>query len=1619
MPTFTPRAIAVASAAALSVPTAILLLRLAKSRKKQQEPPFTDVPVSQWTVQQVAQWLRSLGASEEAVKSFCKNDVDASVLFLLEEGDNIAKLAPKMRDQLLIRRGLRQLRGQATHEEPGVKPVSASGEDAGETEADRVASFLKRLTAIASLLTSSEFESASPEVQRRQRQECLEWMQAFLGEMQQLAPEHQSKLMPLVKKVEALIVHPRPSDATTALAEPSELETQLRVLHGMVEGFLRLLDSTDMQASNDPQLASLRERVRSQVKDVMEVTRRLPPQHGEPLRRKCQLVLQKLQEGSTPAATTAAPTAGRATQAAAESQAVLLAPMVKRLRDVFTSLKSSQLMNVEPAERLLRISDMLKDVRNIQKEAAAWSDPGAIEIINQVAGNVVTVLEQMESLTREELESGRASAAEEAEENENANEPTNLQGVVAVLQALIQVLHSDELARAPPAVRRQMLSQLQQSMRRLRQQVAGLPLNQDTAAVAAMVEKGNTYVDALLEDRRGVNTSLGESQGNEDEGRNVPRNAGGNREALPSATATNPLEAEWQGNALDKALLELEKLFEYINSNEYETMSPGRKSEASQRSLARLADIEKRCARCEGCDQLRELIEPLREILQAEVRKEEGSAVPGPTPLFLSISSHLSRMHDLISSDGFKRADTNSKKNAARSIIPQLQKIVSALSLLSPRERAAVERLLSPINETLRDIAAKRDDSAEEAVAGPQRVVAQVEEVLSVLQSEEFRTSTEQQRQLIVRRLLQRVTRLEEECAQMGGAAASLLPILNRLTAQLQSFSPTGRPVGAAEAEAHRGPAAAAAAADNEEEDDGNEADEDNDGDDDADVQDEEPTDEAAMINRVTGREDIMGERRKLFKAVTDITAELCKSNNNRIVLSAEEMQPLLGLLEMVDSVGFTTAQERHLRDDFDAQIRRASGEGNTVGEMNRLSPRELIRIFSSLKNQLSASSLPSPTELASVMATVEQALREADQENLPWRRYPQVVNLVGEVLSRIQQLQSAVGANLPTAEPNTGNVAAEEPREVLSQPEENARTGANMTSQLEGARDDAPRDALRGSQNPPAAARDPSGTPNVTPQSEVEAGDAVDGNSVARLLLEISEQLREGQVPEELLDRYSMLLDLVEATSTDPSVHEAVADIREQINLQHISNRDTSSEDSNCAEEEHAEEEEQQYGEEEEERERKCESKKAAPEEPSSQARDREEAKAASAAKEPSPREEAPTTQSTDVKQSTEEQAGDTASRESASESLWSQLPRDCVPGGARNELLLLPRIEKRMFAGEQHFIEHTTLSDIQNVSKVILHLEKNATVKGNPSLSARVQRVKKAFAQQVEAFHGSEQQSIAVCSSLQLCCRDTVVSGESVREFVICTAAETDAFGDTNNNKKLVRRLTEEMPLQTTVSSEVVKQWAGKSVAVLFWEGDVVMSGTELSELVLLREVLVNRYGFEVATVMDSNATQMRSLLEELASSGAKRLFLFCLTQYDTAASPFTVPFQDGSELPLREALQMSLAIERVVLLHCQPLKLTTVSAFNGCGGQFLSVELTETARDDVKARRCWLFDGLLTPAVTELLSLDINAMLCPEDLATYTVTALSSLKVNFGSFTEGEPLSMGFFVPFDATN
>ncbi|ORC93423.1 uncharacterized protein TM35_000013000 [Trypanosoma theileri] len=1623
MPFFTPRTIAVSCAAAVAVPTTIFLAARAVRRSREENgPSFSTLPTREWTTQQVAQWLRSRGVSKAAVTSFVKNDVDGKVLLLLEES-HLKTLAPKLRDHLLIREGIEQLREQtsqpvqsvqATLPTPPLPQATMGGEELIKT-------FINTANDICTTITSPEFEQATPEERERERRMCMHKFHVMVDEVQSVDPEVMTKLLPIAHKVERLIAESERREVDVVPPQaPSVLGEQLKTLHDMIDGFLRVLNSTGMDVLTDPQVILLRERIESQINHVLEVVQRLPPQYGEPLVIKCNMVLQKIHQTPSVESSMIPP------QSQPQSSALLLAPTVKRLRDIFTFLRSSQLMEMNPPERLLCIEEMVKEVKEIQRSANSWNDTRAVEVINQVSGNVVGVLEQIKILTQEEINESNGGRSEDAEESQEENTQMELPQIFASLQAVVQVLQSEEFARSSPPVQRQVVEELQMSLHRLRVQINRLPLNQATATVTAMIERAQELLQSLSSMGPNTNGEEEQQEGEEEEEQEDNNGDGDDDDVQPRASSGNPLEAEWRENMLDEVVSELEKIFEYVNSEAFEMLSSVEKANMAQRELSRLLAIEERCARLGGLGQLQDLVDPLKQILHLEIGNKAEATAAAPTPLFLSISSHLRRMNGLMESEGFKNADLDKKRTAAQSIIPQLQKITATLSELPPHERVAIQKLIEPINDKLQKIALPREENSGESSLDPQHLVAQVERVLAVVQSQEFRDASSKQRQRISSRLVKTLDYLEEECQKMGDVTLPLLPIVQRLRGQMEMFA---QAVDAAEEEEEEENNNSnnnniEESAEGEEEDN----DDDDDDDDDDDVEEEKgegkkrqetsvdtkdkETSEAFSNNESTPAEEteqrssVASERQKLFSAVAEITAELGRSNQSNVQLSEEELQPLLGLLEMVDSVGVTTAMEKELRDEFEAQIKEAAGEVNDTSEAEASNGevQNLMQVFEALRERLSSLNLSSISDLLPLMNIAERTLSNADQHNVPWRDSPVAVGLIAEVLSRIQALQVQFTENQrPSELENILNEAAREVREHPPQNEDQLQPYLQMLSGVQNRVNSMSVGALDAFKNLQEAILEVTRALRDDSRGSATLMDD-NGDPAALLLLEISNRLREGPFPDVVLDQYSLLLDRIESADTRESIHEAVQAVREQLRLQQIGNRNNAEDEDEDDEEDDEEEEEEESDEqkqEEDEKEEHDEHDTKTNVKKDLQGSDKQA--------------EVPSNDDNDDDEEEEKRRVE----KNVTNFLFKKLPTKYVPGGAKNELLLLPRIEKKIFSEEQHFVEHTTLFDIQNISKVILHLEINGEVKSLPKLNDRVVRVKKAFAKQLEAFQESDQKSAAVLPKLRLRCRDTVISGESVRKLVICTDPEAELSDEDNNNNSqdLLKILTEGKATKTTASEEVMKEWKGRSVAVLVCESTEA-EGTALSELVMLHEVLTNRYGFTVVTVGSTGATEIRNLLKEIASSGVKRLFLYYAMNKSASSSPHAVLFRDGSGLTYRDALQQVESIDRVVLAHCQPQKLTIVPAFAGSCDSFFSVELTESARDELRPVRCWLYDGLLTPAVTELLSLDEWRMLCPEDLATYVVTAMTSLSVDFGSFAEGSASSMGFFVPCDTS-
>lgn len=1628
-----------AAAAAVAVPSSVYLLLSRQEGRRQGRKPHTaaSTPVEEWCAEEVLDWLNSLGVSPPTMKNFEENNVDGSVLFLLGETD-LPALAPKVGDAVRIREGLRKLR--SAH--PSQRPVHQASQQVapqkaedilptGDDAENRFINIVQEVDEIRALLESQDFRNARPEWQTGVRQACARRLAALCQEKEQLPAALQAKVAPLISGLQATFTcSPNQGEGATLSAPSPALEKQLKSLHDMVDDFVRVLDGTTVDMESAPVMQELQNQVGVQISRVAAVARRLPAEYGEPLLNKCEAVIQRLQRRGSQSAAAAAdgthggvPTLGGVRRGLRPANFDLV---LNQLRSLFTELKSSVLGEPDARRRLDKLMSIKTTLGGILQEAATWDDSEATAIINSVASRVSSVFEQMEALTREELSShggGGTGAPRNEGEADNVDGYRGERGddipvthVVANLQAIIQVLHSDELMDAPVEVQQQTIGKLGRKLTELHQRMERAPRDETNLQIMTMIETAQGLIGSVADGSDDGDETPDETSSNQrwSQRASMGRGSGelgpasGGAAHSPGST-TNGLAASEEADLADEAVVLLEKVFEYINSGAFDALPPDEQGEAARQNLNQLQLIEQKCRACGGQQQLMGIIAHIKGILQQKAR--QGSNGETRSQLFLASSACVEEIQSLLDSSAFKSADAGKRKSFALCLLPQLQNVMSSLPHMEPTEAEMMHVLIAPISEALEAASTAPDSTRDVSVSAsvnPLELISRMEEIRNVLESEEFRNASARQRRLIVSRLVVSIGEIREQCLSLGEIATPLLPIVQEMHTQLQNVAAyTGDE---AHEESGAGGASTAAVSRVANADDGS-------GDDDNEESgDAVPSAEEGNLNAM------LSERLKLFRSVADIADRLRRSNMEKFTVSMEELEPLQGLLAMVYSVGISSNEERSLRDEFEAQLGEAMNRANAA-----VSTSNDVEDVRALPATLLKGTPPARVGADERVREALRSTRERANLNQGSPRHGQVQD--ADVVARMSYLQDMLDEATCRIHENPPQ-NEEELRPYLSLLREAGEEGDRLPINLLLGFKELENSVVDAAQSIPASGG-PRGArePGMQAQEDTSNGDFAEGDaeeSVTLLLLDISNRLREGSVSDERLDELSAMLDCLDGRGFTESFRHAVESVRQQLELQRVVNR-------NNAEESSLEDEEDDNG--------------NTSEVAGDISRDSEldtsnkgcQRAAASAASTLSKIEDV-----SEVAESSENSASPTSAQgpdggctaalldralkqtkpkkhsKGKLTSCLEKLQKNVVPGGKKAELTLLPRLEERLLKEEQHFIENTTLADIQNISKLILHLQANNDVKRNSGLKSQVNRLKEKFARQLVAFKGSDQQAAAVRSKLRLQCHDGDAFGRSVRNLVICTGTEAEAPGNEMRSDELLRSLTEGKAAKAEVPSDVVKEWAGRSVALIFCEANS-NEGTVLCELLMLQEVLVNRYGFDVYLVNYGDPSKAGDLLQEVAALDVKRLFLYFVTGDHDPLTPHAITFRNGSTLPYQDVINTVDNIDRVVLAHCQPLRLNVVSTLVGCDAEvkdnsLLSVVITEDAAVEIRPVRCWLYDGLLTPAVTELLSLDEERVLCPEDLVMYVVTALSSHIIDFGSFMEREPLGMGFFSPIE---
>lgn len=360
-------------------------------------------------------------------------------------------------------------------------------------------------------------------------------------------------------------------------------------------------------------------------------------------------------------------------------------------------------------------------------------------------------------------------------------------------------------------------------------------------------------------------------------------------------------------------------------------------------------------------------------------------------------------------------------------------------------------------------------------------------------------------------------------------------------------------------------------------------------------------------------------------------------------------------------------------------------------------------------------------------------------------------------------------------------------------------------------------------------------------------------------------------------------------------------------------------------------------------------------------------------------------------------------------------------IPGGYINELSLVPRILERL--KEADFVAETTLFEIQCISKILMHLASSSVVQRNEELQAVVKEAQRMFSEHVTNYNGSAKDPASVTCPLAvtgMAVEDS--SEETTTAFSLFSAEESEDF--TVNEAFVASRLLREPTILPPCDEALLSEWDAKSAAILFCipqypEGPE--NGTALSELMVLHDVLDKRFGFDLVSIADPNATaeSLLRVVEDVVASNPSRLLVYYHTPRPQciAPTPHAVTFSDSSALTHAKLFERTQGVARVVVVHDNSRQLEVAATLNGVRSANLCVALTDGAAAVANTSRCWLYDGVFTPIVVELLSKDHIDVLCPDDLVTYAAAALlGKTPVLFGPRSKDAALCMPFLAPFD---
>ncbi|GET90560.1 hypothetical protein, conserved [Leishmania tarentolae] len=772
----------VAAVAGTAAGAAALAWGVVHWHRRHQGHGGTGTPTERWTTQQVAAWLRENGISKTSVAVCCRYNVDGDTLMQLTAHD-LYNMGVPLRDARMVLAAVEDMKGSL------VLLSSASPRSVSRQRS----SLSLRNAQVTAPSSAEQFEAAWQALRRtctnpasgtspaEQQQRLAVYTGTLLESFQVLTASEQAAALSLVAEAEKGPANPPDVVSREAQAGPADtkgpvdpsfpmqaVEEKLKPLHTMLDGFLDFLRSPDLDAVAPAEFEELGERVAAQVKRILRVAEQLPPKLSAPLLSKCDGVFEILSRRQ------------RAVPAASGDGETGKAMLTQALRSVFSTIEDPKLLELPAAQRVKVLSSLAKRAKSIEA-VAAGSVPGVPkdeDVLNMVQALLRTIqdsirLSKEEAEAEEEDKDGQAPSAGVTDAADGA-----IPVILGTVQDIQGTLQSEAFQHAPSAVKVKLCTALLQRVTALEENLDAVP-SAAQAMVRDLLSNTKNVLAVVIAGAEAAGNDDDEDPSPDDEAHENEQESDG--DAGEAQAEGEKREAECADTNIDAYVIQLEKIFDFLTSDALEQATTDERKKAAVKLLQRVEAIKADVAvRDSQCTLITELINPLQSLLSDMASNHAAS------PEFLEITSPLSDVRRLLTSESFQQLAHAEKIRIARGIVPQLQKLTASFPSLSNSERMAAEELLRPINEVLLRLMRSRDI----ATGSAQEVLDRLQTVMRTIQGAEFTTMLPAERSAWVTNTVADLGRLRDECATLGAEGEALLPIIERLRSQLSELLP-------------------------------------------------------------------------------------------------------------------------------------------------------------------------------------------------------------------------------------------------------------------------------------------------------------------------------------------------------------------------------------------------------------------------------------------------------------------------------------------------------------------------------------------------------------------------------------------------------------------------------------------------------------------------------------------------------------------------------------------------------------------------------------------------------------------------------------------------------------